>query len=487
MKKITWLLNVGFIVFSICSIGFSQNDNGCTAGKRNGIAYTNCWADTGDDTARLQSAIAAPSSVGKLIFNEENYTISDELPVYAFRILEGNSVNTGAGFNTSKITQTTPGKAIFRIGAGVFDVSIRDLGLVGQSGSGIGIYAAGQYSQGGSARFQFSNLRFSGLDKGIYVYATTGDGGWQFDNVKLDNATFEACNTAILIDASDSGWHMANVNIVAATGQYGIRIPRGGYMSMNLIVGNGFTNGSTDPAGGPLALSETFIEIGEHSVISIQNSVAENFKRSLFINSLQKDTPIHLINNAFGEKVEINNSHVVSTGNFYGNFWGVSNPVIKGKSDVFSIGDRFCWEFSTHCTASKFVVQGTTATLQQMASSDNSSTDLTRPAFKILQPSIGKNLLELGNFNAGGEYVYRLKRDSLGRLNFTASQSDPWKGYTFDGTVRLASYLKANLPSGTTANGDMVYCSDCKPSTTPCQAAGTGALAIIANGQWSCR
>jgi hypothetical protein len=482
MKKLIWMIGILFVVLTINTIVFGQNNNGCTNGKRNGIYYTDCWADTGDDTARLQSVMTM--AVGKIVFNENDYVITDSLTVYAFRILEGQGVNTGTGYPTTKITQNTPNKAIFQFGAGVFDVSIRDLGLVGNATGTMGIYAAGQYSQGGSSRFQFSNLRFSGFDKGIYVFATTGDGGWQFDSVKLDNATFEACNTAILIDASDSGWHMANVNIVSLAGQYGIKIPHGGYMSMNLIVGNGLTN---SPAGvEPVSLSETFIEIGEHSVISIQNSVAENYKKSLNINSIQKDTPITLINNALGG-AEFNNTHVVSIGNFYGNFWGLSNPKIKGTSDVFSIGDRFCWQNSQYCAGSKFVVQGTAATLQQMGSSDNSSTDLTKPALKILQPSIDKNLLELGNYNSGGEFVYKLRRDNLGRLRFEASQADPWKGYIFDGTVRFGVYTQATLPSGTTANGDMVFCSNCKPATYPCQGAGTGALAIIVNGQWSCK
>ncbi len=500
MKKTIVTITFNLLICLIFTISaFSQIQNptippvagGCDANYQlNKIYYTSCFgkpANT-DDTNRLQYAINLV--VGKLVFNENNYSISQPLQVHAFRILEGQGVNTSLGFPSTRITATSGATSIFKFAAGVFDVSIRDLGLYfipGITARPVGILAEGTYAQGGSARFQFSNLRFSGLEKGIYVKSINNDGAWQFDSVKLDNATFEDCNTAIEIDAFDSGWHIANVNIVSTAGQYGIRIPRGGYMSLNLVVGNGFTN--SPPGIEPVPLSENFIEIGEHSVISIQNSVGENFKKNLLINSVQKDTPIHLINNAFGNTVEINNSHVVSTGNFYGNAWGKSNPVIKGNSDVFSIGDRFCWQNrpQSNCLESKFVVQGTTATLQQMASSDNSATDLTRPALKILQPSVDKNLLELGNFNAGGEFVYRLRRDNLGRLNFTASQNDPWKGYVFDGTVRPGSYTHATLPSGTTANGDMAYCSNCKPNTTPCQSGGTGALAVIVNNQWSCK
>ncbi|MCU0239384.1 MAG: hypothetical protein MUC29_08075 [Pyrinomonadaceae bacterium] len=485
MKKV-FLMLILLFTLSFTNSVFGQGNNGCVNGKRNGIYYTDCWADTGDDTARLQAVINM--AVGKIVFNENDYSISAPLTLYAFRIIEGQGVNT-YGFPSTKITATSGG-SIFKIGPGVFDVSIRDLGLYYISGilpRPVGILAEGTYAQGGSNRFQFSNLRFTGLDKGIHVKSTNNDGAWQFDSVKLDNATFEDCNTGIEIDAFDSGWHMANVTFSSGANQNGIKIIRGGYMSLNMIVGNGLTN---SPGGvEPVPLSNNFIEIGEHSVISIQNSVGENYKKNLLINSVLKFAPIHLINNAFGNTVEINNSNVVSTGNFYGNAWGKALPVIKGNSDVFSIGDRFCWQNApqSNCVDSKWDVQSTTATLQQSVATNDPATELNRPAMKILHPSINKVLLEVGNYNAGGEFVYRLKRDNLGRLRFEASQADPWKGYIFDGTVRFGVYTQATLPTGTTANGDMTFCSDCKPNTTPCQGGGTGTLAILANNQWACK
>lgn len=480
----------------------AQTQNGCVGGKRNGIYYTDCWADPGDDTNRLQSAInniisGAPNYTGsgKLIFNEGTYQISNTLTLNSNLILEGTSSSAGATTISSRINLTASNRSVFLINGGVTDIAIRDLGLsLDPSTSKVGTVGIEGYNSNGlgsSSNFQFGHLFISGFERGIYVHTLNDADGFQFDNVRLDRAAFEACGTAIELNSSNTGWTMNNLNIISGAGGNGINIIRGGYISMNLVVGNGYTTSQppyTPP--GPIPLSGTFIRIRKQAVTSIQNSISENFTKTLDIDTPSRDHPIVLTNNDFAEGVEINNSTVVSNGNFYGNNWKVSNPIIKGNSNVFSIGDSFCWQGSQYCAASKFVVQGTTATLQQMASSDDSSTDLTRPALKIQQPSINKTLLELGNYNSGGEFVYRLKRDNQGRLSFSASQADPWKGYNFDGPVRLASYNLSTLNGlGTPINGDMAFCIDCLPNTSPCQSGGTGALAInsLPNGLWSCK
>ena len=55
----------------------------------------------------------------------------------------------------------------------------------------------------------------------------------------------------------------------------------------------------------------------------------------------------------------------------------------------------------------------------------------------------------------------------------------------FGAPVQMPSLAHNALPAPR-ANGAMVYCANCRRSTTPCQAGGTGAPAMVVAGQWSC-
>jgi hypothetical protein len=481
--------------------GCERNAAGNLTGKRAGIFYTDCFprnAGEQNDTRRLKDAIAymnvaatatnldpnSPSYLGqgccKLIFNEGTYVINDTLDLNSNMILEGTSSSAGDTKASSRISLTVQNKSIFRIQGGVTEVAIRDIGLsfnppittpsampitnagtVGIEGHNLNAYAEPLKPRLSSSNFQFTNLTFVGFEKGIYIHPQ-GDDNFQFDNAKLDRVLFANCNTAIKLNSSNTGWTISNVNINSGENQNGIDIIKGGYISMNLIVGNGL-KGSQTP-NGPMALSGTFIKIRKLSTISIQNASTENFVKSLDVDSETpydpNDFPLVLNNNTFSEGVEIGNTTVVSTGNFYGNFWKVSNPVIKGNSTVFSIGDKFCWRttptigvFNSFCAGSKFVLQGTSATLQQLANINDLSAvnediqgSAARPFLKLLHPTENKTLLELGNYDVNGkEYVYRLKRESNGRLSFTANTeievTGKSKGFNFDAPLRLKNYL----------------------------------------------
>jgi hypothetical protein len=543
--KLRYLFFSAFACLFLLIINASAQGVGCSAGKRAGIYYTDCFPKANvdvDDTQRLKNAIntivgsSPPNSdgtptntgSGKLIFNEGTYQISDALPLNSNIIIEGTSSSAGATTTSSRINFTlkssTVNRSVFFLNGGITEVSIRDIGLsvtpvnnkppantYGILAKNTNLYsridANGKtvYVNSSSIKFQFSNIRVEGFSKGIYVVPSMGD-MFQFDSVRLDHASFINCDTAIEIDASNSGWAMTNVNILSTADQDGIVIKRGGYISMNLIVGNGLRSElPTDPQSG------TFIKILKSSNLSVQNSAVEYYRKTLDIDlnpGNAKLFPIALINNSFSDTVSINNARVISTGNFYGNNYRVALPVIKGKSDVISIGDGFCWSSvsanSQFCKDSKFVIEGTSATLQKMGGAEDPTIvdekDLygnptaARPALKIIEPSVNKTLLELGNYNSGGEFVYRLKRDDKGRLTFVASQGldgpSPWIGYNFDGPVRLKSYqLSQILGLGTSQNGDMLYCLNCATNSTPCSPAATGggALAIFTNNQWSCK
>jgi hypothetical protein len=55
----------------------------------------------------------------------------------------------------------------------------------------------------------------------------------------------------------------------------------------------------------------------------------------------------------------------------------------------------------------------------------------------------------------------------------------------FNQPVQMPSFRQSSLPKDK-PNGSMVYCADCRRSTTPCQTGGTGAPAMVVGGQWSC-
>jgi hypothetical protein len=270
MKSVKQIVTLLLLAFAFGANAYGQS---CSGGQINGIYHTSCFpwqsgANTlsipkssggtnvtvNNDTPRLQRAINA--ALGKLVFDEADYFISDELTVYSYRILEGTGRSSYLGTITpgapnhlsSKIVQTANNKSIFKIGMQVYDVSIRDLALVagyGTSGT-IGIKAEGNQVSGySSISFQFSNLKFSGLDKGIYVNAADTGHDWQFDNVRLDHSSFEWCNTGIHINSYNSGWHISSIQFLVPEGvaqtatsgtkTYGVYLERSTYASMNLL------------------------------------------------------------------------------------------------------------------------------------------------------------------------------------------------------------------------------------------------------------
>ena len=79
---------------------------------------------------------------------------------------------------------------------------------------------------------------------------------------------------------------------------------------------------------------------------------------------------------------------------------------------------------------------------------------------------------------------------------FMTGQPDDTRGVkghpTFFGTdvqfgapVQMPNFPQNQLPAGK-PNGSMVYCTNCRRSTTPCQTGGAGAPAMVVGGQWSC-
>jgi hypothetical protein len=503
MKRL-FVITLVFAALAAGSIAaYGQTANGCTASKRNGIYFTDCYTDTGDDTTRLQAAIDAAASSGgpnsgKLIFNENNYSITDHLILPSFITIVGTGASSSS-YTSSKITLNNGAGAyradgLFKIGSCKRGVVIRDLTLVNNvTGDGLttaGILAQGQNSDcggnGSSHNFEFNNLSIVGFKYGMWVNPLNADYGWQFDNVKMTHCSFETNAVGIEINSNNSGWNMSSSGFIVAAGGYGIKINHGGYISMNLLVGNGTKDGEGDPT------SETFLYIQEHGLMFVNNIATEGFIHGIDIDGVDKSFPVHLTANV--TDVRIKNATVVSTGNFWGNANFDANPQIIGYSDVISIGDRFCiayYPYNTHCTASGWSLiadSGNKPTLQVFANREDSA---TKPMVKVLYPDAGKVLLQLGNYyDDTYQYTYNILRDSNGWLSFEGSQANPYRGFKFNGPLALPVYTYANLPTGATiADGTIAYCSNCTAGTSPCSTSGGGggALALMAGSNWRCK
>jgi hypothetical protein len=486
------LIVVGCFVFSI----YGQTQNGCVNGQRNGISYTDCWQDIGDDTQRLRDAIQLHA--GKLIFNETNYTISDSIPLQSYRSIEGTNSNPFPVYGGSMITQTVSSKPIFTIGEGIYDVSIRNLSFVAGSGvtNSTGIFANG--NNGASQNFDFSNLKFQGLNKGIFVEANGGE--YQFDNIRLEHSYFNGCNTGVHVNSSNSGWHISSINIDAPANGIGFYFEKSTYTSISLVIGGGNTAG--------LGKASKLFWIKAHANMSIQNSVSEGFNEDIDIDSPSQVGLIYLMNNHFQGKVTVKNAMLVSNANVFVSVpFNQSAPAIpaiaKGTTYLFSTGDKFC-AYNNPCSAG-WITQDTARIISEAGVFKNSTTvpsSITRdvgiydttPSLSIVAPTLAAGpLLRLGR----GTFVYDITRSegavNPGYLEFSGNQA-VYAGYSFktqggtvkinyDGSVTYGSKVFASL--GSPENGTVVYCSNCQ-ETNPCLGSGTGAIAKKLPNKWTC-
>ncbi|HMS39964.1 MAG TPA: hypothetical protein PKE69_07055 [Pyrinomonadaceae bacterium] len=525
MKKIK---TIGFLVIAIAllSVMVSKlNAQTCgTNGQLNGVFYMVCFSRlSGEttDTQRIRRALDAVevNGGGRLVFSlsqygNGTYYVDDTITLdngNSNLIIEGVTKRSVVGVSASTIQLKGSGtleneKPLFKIEHNVFDVTIRDIGLAAETKTyTTAILAKNTSSNQSSTGFKFSNIVFSRFDKGIHVKSANGTTSWQFDNVRLDHCSFEYTNTGIQLDADNTGWNMSSIafNEVPENG-YAMKLIRSGYVSMDLIIGNGTCDYNVAQGIEPPSKSETFIYVKHHGNLSIKSSASECFKKGLDLDGQTKTYPVYVVNNVFD--ITIKNTSVVSIANQYGNFWRVYKPQVSGASDVTSIGDRFCYPLTddnrpnNYCANSKFELiyspTGPNPTLQIMSNQAEVDENLSKALLKIQNANPNKTLLELGNFNGNfdgnGNYIhnefnYALKRNGIGWLSFEASQADPYRGFSFNGPVKLPEYTVSNLPVGIAPSGSMVFCSNCQENTNPCQGGGNGALAIVIQGQWRCK
>ena len=285
MKKIEVYLFCILVMFLLTS----ANVYGVTCG--NAITYTSIGnprvtvspptipgTSIYDDTSRLDALLTA--CTGKIIFDEAGYNIYGTLTVYGARILEGSG-NTGVlSFPSSKIVQYA-NAPIFKIGTNVYNVAIRDMALIGglalrDEKDDINTSMHGILMEGGTTNncnpsgippdtgncssigFQFSNLRFDNLNKGIYINALNG-GEWQPDHIRIDHSIFGNCIIGIHVNTYNGGLNISDLDFLLPAGEsqgtsgsiagktYGIYLERSTYSVMSSLIGNGPSSNGTCP------------------------------------------------------------------------------------------------------------------------------------------------------------------------------------------------------------------------------------------------
>jgi hypothetical protein len=211
-----------------------------------------------DDTAAFVAAIAAAATIGRIYVPNGVYKISDELSLPSGITIEGASTGYAAG--KSRIYQATAGKAVFLIGEQRWGIKISDLWL---SGTDVfGTYAAGSYGikmQGGypnsSFRMMFSNLLFTGFERGISAVSLVGE--WQIDSILVQRCTFNENKYGIWLQSQNADYWRIDASVfMGAFGGDGVRIARGGNIHMTGTYGGGDVRGRfvaiTGPADGIL-------------------------------------------------------------------------------------------------------------------------------------------------------------------------------------------------------------------------------------------
>lgn len=494
----------------------------------------------GDDTARIRRAIAVPS--GTIVFDENIiYDVRETIDLHSYLTLTGSTGNTLLGYPNSpshiRFTPNATNKALFRMAASLFSISFRDLGLSTTSSDGtIGVEARGEPNR--SIQFvEFRNVQFDGFHYGIAAVDPAGPTNWQFDNVKVEHSHFIVPKTgepgagwpniadrhaAIYVDSANSGWRIYSTNLSVGPRSMGLYFNRVHYTDIDSMITQGpLPEHSPGPVEEGIQ-AHSAIYVKDHGSLKISNSVSEEVYYDLrVVPDAPVAYPINLISNTFQNRVEITGSTVNSIGNQFGleqpwptnpdgsGYYSSPLPIAGANSVVYSMGDKFCmgalialcdrkWETSSngvrHLTFGLFK-SDFEAPLRILNFSESTfPIDYTnqetteRPMFSIMSPTVtSRNLLRLGNLHETTAYHYTISRDqNNGYLKFVGNQDSPYRGYDFNGPVKLPEFTVSTLPTPQ-GSGALLYCSDCAANNSTCTGSGGGALAMSIGSNWVCK
>ncbi len=407
-----------------------------------------------DDTLAIQSALAYMTSKngGILQFTLGEYIVGSA-PNYRGIIfpsgitIQGVSgLHTGASTNNvnnkspTRITLKGRNRSIFRTGECTEKIAIKDIELAAESGDGTyGFEAVGAYTS--SQDINFENVVFSAFYRGISIRGLTQTNfGWQCDYVKLSRVRFiYNTDAAIYTNTTNTNWKIQGslfINPKASPTQKAdsMHFERAASIYIEDTFGGGFLT----------ARGGTYLKILISANVTIINSQTESMTNSFVLNEPKiagagdYSYPITFVNVTFGDPIIFNERRtLVSVGSFYGPKTFQAGENVR----IYSTGDRFCYDgYTAGCI-------------------EGSKNNFDRATVIFMTGQLGERTVPAHPTYFGTDVQ-------------------------FGSPVQMPSFQQNQLPAGK-PNGSMVYCSNCRRDTTPCQA-GTGAPAMVVNGQWSC-
>jgi hypothetical protein len=403
-----------------------------------------------DDTIAIRSAFAyiASRNGGTVSFPEGDYKVTSTIALPSGVIIQGTSaIQTNAPTSTiprknpTRIKLSGTNRALFRIGECSTQITMRDIELYSESTSQTyGVEAVGAYDSAGGIIFE--RVVFNNFARGIYAYGLPQTNlQWQIDYIKVRNCEFiYNTDAAIYTNSRNTDWKIEGslfINPARRANQNAdsMKFERAGAVIIEDTYGGGFTN----------AKGGTFVDVLDNSGLTIIGSSTEAMTNSIVINSERNPLagnysgPITVMGSAFGDPIVFNARRTfVSTGNSYAGNTFRANADVR----VYSTGDRFCVDgYILGC-------RGAEKTLFDKAT----------VIFMTGQPTDGQ---------------------VTGHPTFFGTDVE------FAAPVQMPSFAAGALPAGR-PNGSLAYCSNCRRATTPCQAGGSGAPAMVVGGQWSC-
>jgi hypothetical protein len=408
-----------------------------------------------DDTFAIQSALAfvASRNGGILFFPEGDYHVGRDANFRGLTLPSGITIQGVAGLhsgaatnnlvktNASRITLEGASRDLFRIGECTEKVAFKDIELlaVNQQNT-VAVHALGAYNS--SQDFDFENVAFSTFWRAIYAHGLPQtDLQWQFDYVHIDRCRFVGNTDAgIYTNIRNSDWRVQNsffINPRRTATQ------RADSMYFERVAGVFIDN--TAGGGFSQAVGGTFLNILDSSNVLVSHSQTESMTNSFIYNEINHPqagdytSPLTFLNSAFSDPIVFNARRTfVSIGNSY----GPNTFKADDRLRVYSTGDRFC-------------VDGYIAGCRGAV---NKSFDRATVVFMTGQPGEG----QVPGYPA---------------IFGTDVQ--------FNNPIKLPDFQQNALPQGK-ADGSLVYCANCRRSTTPCGSGGTGAPAMMVAGVWSC-
>lgn len=408
-----------------------------------------------DNSLAIKSALAfiATRNGGILQFSEGDFVVGDSPDFKGIALPSGvtiqgiSGLQSGAATNNitqksaSRITLKGENRALFRIGECTEKVAVKDIELYAEKGGNTyGVEAFGAFTS--TQGLLFSNVVFSNFYRGIYAYGLpVTDKNWQFDYIVVRDSRFiYNVDTGIYTDIRNSDWRIEGTLFVNPK-----RTPTQNANSMHfervtaVLIENTFGGGFGHALGG------TFLNILDSGVTTVIGSQTENMTNSVVYNDVENpyagdySYPITFVNSVFGNPVIFKARRTfVSLGSLYGPNTFQADERLR----VYSTGDRFCYD----------------GLILGCLGATKKNFDRASIMFMTGQPD---------------------ERNVPGHPTYFGTDVQ------FGAPVQLPSFLQNDLPGGK-QNGSMVYCSNCRRNSQPCQSGGTGAPAMVVNGQWSC-